>query len=291
MSTSLPLKTPATLAGTSSKPRTASALAVVADYLRVLHRVNPVLSWAGWAHVALLLVCIALLPFDHRMVTGLPVWVKPAKFVLSDLLYIWTLAWLLADLPAPAQRTVRRISWAVAVSMGVEILCIVVQAGRGTTSHFNGATATDGMIFSLMGLFIMVNTVVIIWAVFLVWQHRLHGSEAYVWGVRLGLALFLVGSVVGGMMVHLNQHTVGAPDGGAGLPGLGWSTRAGDLRIAHFLGLHALQAIPLLGWVLGRRQLQPQRAVLLTWVGAALYTTAVGLLFAQAMHGIPFIRW
>jgi hypothetical protein len=78
---------------------------------------------------------------------------------------------------------------------------------------------------------------------------------------------------------------VGAPDGGPGLPGLGWSTRAGDLRIAHFLGMHALQAVPLLGWMLARRL--PRRAVLLTWVGAALYAGAVAGLFALAMAGRP----
>ncbi len=96
------------------------------------------------------------------------------------------------------------------------------------------------------------------------WRHRPHGPAGYVWGVRLGLLLFLVGSVVGGFMIRQAGHTVGAADGGPGLPGLGWSTRAGDLRIAHFLGLHALQALPLLGW--GLSCWQPRRAGLLTWL-------------------------
>jgi hypothetical protein len=259
----------------------------LAAALHRLHRQNPPLAYAGWLNVGLAALALALLPLDHRHVTGLLVWAKPLKFSLSIVAYAWTLAWLLASLPAATQRAVRRLSWGVALSMVVEIAVVFGQAARGTTSHYNVSSPLNGLLFGLMGIFILLNTVLTAWAVLLAWRHRPAGSAGYAWGVRLGLLVFLVGSVLGGFMIHANQHTVGAPDGGPGLPGLGWSTVAGDLRLAHFLGMHALQALPLLGWALGRWV--PGRAVALTWLGAALYAAAVAGLLAQALAGQPLL--
>ena len=264
---------------------TPAILRRAAAALRALRRLNPPLAWAGWLNVGLALLALGLLPFDHRLVTGALVWLKPLKFSLSIVAYAWTLAWLLASLPAPARRAVRIISWGVAVSMLVEQAVIFVQAARGTTSHYNVASALDGGLFGLMGVFILVNTVLTVWALYLVWRYRPAGAASYVWGVRLGVLVFLVGSVLGGIMIRHLGHTVGAPDGGPGLPALGWSTRAGDLRLAHFLGMHALQALPLLGWALARWW--PHEAPALTWLGAAAYAAAVAALLVQAMAGQP----
>jgi hypothetical protein len=283
MSTLVLTQTPT--ASGSAAPTAVSWRAAVATWLRVLHRANPVLSWTGWLNVALLLLALVLLPLDTRVVTGLPVWMKPIKFCLSVIAFVWTMGWLLADLPAQAQRAVRRVSRGVALCMMVEQTCIFVQAARGTTSHFNNATVFDGVLFGVMGAFILLNTLLTVGAAYLVWRYRPHGPAGYVWGVRLGVLLFLLGSVLGGMMIHLNQHTVGAPDGGPGLPGLGWSTRAGDLRVAHFLGLHSLQVLPLLGWWLSRRR--PRQAALLTALGSLVYAGLVAGLFALALQGVP----
>ncbi|MGI4885555.1 MAG: hypothetical protein ACRYFR_11405 [Janthinobacterium lividum] len=264
---------------------TTAAPPAAAGALRVLHRANPALSGAGWLHVGLAAGALALLPLDHRLVAGGLVWAKPLKFALSGTAYLWTLGWLLADLPAAAQRAVRRLSAGVALSMVVEIVVIFAQAGRGVSSHYNQSSALNGVLFGLMGVFIVLNTALVAWALYLAWRHRPHGPAGYVWGLRLGLLVFLVGSALGGFMIHAHQHTVGAPDGGPGLPGLGWSTAAGDLRVAHFLGLHALQALPLLGGALSRWA--PRRAVAGTWVGTALYAAAVGALLLGALAGRP----
>ncbi|GAA4504909.1 hypothetical protein GCM10023172_31980 [Hymenobacter ginsengisoli] len=257
------------------------------EAMRILRCANAPLAYAGWLNVGLAGLALVLLPLDHRHVTGLLVWLKPLKFSLSIVAYAWTLGWLLASLPAAAQPAVRRLSWGVAASMVVEIAVIFVQAARGTSSHYNASSPLNGALFGLMGLFIVVNTAMTVWALYLAWRHRPAGSAGYVWGLRLGLLVFLIGSVLGGFMIHNQQHTVGAPDGGPGLPGLGWSTVAGDLRAAHFLGMHALQALPLLGWALGRWV--PRRAVVLTWLGTALYAAAVAGLLLGALAGRPLV--
>ncbi|MGH7491020.1 MAG: hypothetical protein ACREOO_01360 [bacterium] len=79
------------------------------------------------------------------------------KFALSIAIYVWTVAWFLKYLPR-LSGTLRTINWGIAIAMFVEIICIILQAGRGTTSHYNVATAFDGFIFSVMGSMILLNT-------------------------------------------------------------------------------------------------------------------------------------
>jgi hypothetical protein len=280
------LLSPASTLATASLATDASG---PGEFLRELHRANPVLSGVGWLHLALAGLALVLLSVDHRIVTGLNVWIKPLKFALSILVYVWTLGWLLAALPAATQGTVRLISWGVAASMVAEIGVIFLQAARATTSHYNVSSALDGALFGLMGLFIMLNTVLLVGVLVLLFRHQPQGSAAYGWGLRLGVLLFLLGSAVGGAMIRHLGHTIGAADGGPGLPLLGWSTRAGDLRIAHFLGLHALQALPLAGWLLTRYfPTWPAHWQVVSLGGfALLYVGAVLWLYWQAMRGLP----
>jgi hypothetical protein len=97
-------------------------------------------------------------------------------------------------------------------------------------------------------------------------------DRGFGWALRLGMLITVIGSATGGLMVgpteqqrvsiaqtrrappSVGAHTVGAPDGGPGLPGVGWSSKHGDLRIPHFLGLHALQVIPALYLLRTRRR-------------------------------------
>ena len=96
----------------------------------------------------------------------------------------------------------------------------------------------------------------------------------------MGLLFFIFFSLEGGLMLSLMSHTVGGKDGGTGLPLVNWSTKYGDLRIAHFLGLHSLQLLPLAGYHIARSKKQ---IILISVV----YFLVVMALLVQALKGIP----
>jgi hypothetical protein len=257
-----------------------------------LHRRNPLLSWMGWANVALLLAAAAAAPFDSRTVTGINPWIKPMKFAASVAIFVWTMAWLLEHV-RHHRRAVRVVSWGIAVVFAVEQACIFMQAARGTTSHFNVGSAFDASIFALMGLMIVANTVLVLYVLLLFFRRTVTNgplAPAYLWGIRLGIIIFVAAGLQGFAMTSQFGHTVGAADGGPGLPLLSWSTRAGDLRVAHSLGLHALQILPLVGYAFSRRGASERaHQVAYTVAFAAVYAAAFALLFWQAMLGRPLL--
>jgi hypothetical protein len=206
------------------------------NFFSHLHQRNPWLSVTGWIHVVLLLVFLLLMPFDSRIVTSVNPWMKPAKFALSIIIFAWTMACLLYYLRDKPHK-IKRYSLLFAITLYVEMAIIAVQAARGTTSHFNVfSSPLNAILFSVMGIFITINLVVTIalFIDFLIQKTTL--SSSMLWAIRLGLLVMILGSLEGFTMIKLFSHTVGAADGGPGLPVVKWSTVAGDLRIAHFLG-------------------------------------------------------
>jgi hypothetical protein len=250
------------------------------NYFAELHRRNPLLARFGWLNLVAFGLLFILSLIDSRQITGLNAWVKPMKFALSVLIFVWTMGWLLAYLPGT--RLARGLSWGIVVCMTVEQLCIIGQAARGTTSHFNTSSALNGAIFTTMGVFITLNTILVTVAAGAFFANRFPTlPPAYLWGIRLGLALFVVFSFEGMHMAGvLRSHTVGAPDGGPGLPFVNWSTRHGDLRVAHFVGLHALQVLPLFGYFVARASWQT------VLFGLAYGTGAFGL-YLRALADRP----
>jgi hypothetical protein len=255
--------------------------------------------------VATLLVALAGLALDPRMITNAPAWMKPAKFAISILIYAATL-WIL--LPAIADRPVfvRIVSWTVLLGLGLEMALIALQAARGTSSHFNNATAFDAMVFRVMGATIMVIWFLTMVVAALFFRRHL-AHPALTWGVRLGFIGTIIGMGVAILMTlptpeqqqaaaaglpELVQgaHSVGVADGGPGLPIVGWSTTGGDLRIAHFFGLHALQIVPLVALLLMRfspSRLPARAQAQLTSIAGVVWIALTLLLAWQALRGQP----
>ena len=261
------------------------------EFLGELYRRDPVLALTGWGTLALFAAMLLVAPFDGRTVAGLNPWVKPLKFCVSVTAYVWTLAWFVGHLRTHPH-AVRLVSWGTALVFVGEMACIVMQAARGVTSHYNIKTPFDAAVFSAMGFLIAFNTllVAVTLALFFLRTSR-PLAPAYLWGVRAGLLLFFLGSVEGMAMISNMAHTVGAPDGGPGLPFVNWSTRSGDLRVAHFLAFHALQLLPLTGFLLGRYRPEwtRSRQVACVIAFALLYAAGVSLIFWQAMAGRPLL--
>jgi hypothetical protein len=263
-------------------------------------RGSALLTATGILMMAVLAATAVGLAVDPRIITGVPAWLKPAKFAVSIAIYTFTLAWIFSLIPEWI-RTRRVVGGMTAVTMVLEMAIIAAQTFRGTTSHFNVGTLLDGALFSVMGGAIIVQTVSTIAVAVALWRHSFT-DRALGWALRLGMSMTIVGALTGGLMTQptrqqleaaragepmmiVGAHTVGAPDGGPGLPGTGWSTTHGDLRVAHFLGLHAVQALPMLALVLARRRVSDLVRVRLTLTAAASYLALFGIVLAQALRG------
>ncbi|OUE31618.1 hypothetical protein BFL35_04025 [Clavibacter michiganensis] len=248
-------------------------------------------------------VCVVGRVVDDRIVAGAPVWDKPAKFALSILVYAVTWAWLIARLPR-FRRQAHLVGTVVAVALVVEQAVIVGAAAAGTTSHFNVTSPLATTLWGVMAVSITVLYLCAFLTSIAVLRLRLP-DPALTLGIRAGALIALVGIGLAYLMTSptaaqladfhgvAGAHTVGAEDGGPGLPVLGWSNASGDLRIPHFVGMHALQALPIAALLLGlaaRRipALAPDRVrVRLTAVAAVAYLAVVALVTVQVLAGQP----
>ena len=231
-------------------------------------------------------VLAVLLVIDDRVLLGAPLWLKPLKFSISFVAYAGTLAWLLGRLRA---RRMQWAGWTIVAAATVEMTILVGQAARGVRSHFNTDTPFDANLFSIMGA-----TIVVLWlatlAIALRFLREPGSDRATATAVRLGLLVALLGLLEGFVIVANGAHTVGLPDGGPGLPLVGWSTTGGDLRIAHFVGMHALQALPLLAAGLAAlRRFDDDARVGLVRVAGGAWAGLVVLVTWQALRAQPLL--
>ncbi len=278
-----------------------------------LHRAwttNRSLTVLGVTMVVVFLATVAGILLDHRIITGAPAWLKPAKFALSVSVYCFTFVWLLGFVKT-WPRLARFAANLTVVSFIVEMTVILTQAARGTTSHFNLTTPLNAFLWLTMGGFIVVVWMMNLLLAILLIAERIP-DRPFAWSLRLGLLISLVGMASGFFMVRptpeqrqniaiggsprvAGAHSVGTADGGPGLPVVGWSTVGGDLRVGHFIGIHAMQLLPFFGWWIARRRKavshfkEIHRLDFVVIAGSA-YLGLVVLLVWQALRGQSVIH-
>ena len=270
---------------------------------------NRLLTLAGLLHIALVPVLLVALVADSQVITGVNGWIKPLKFAISLPIYSFTVTWLLTYVEGRRRlvQGIANITGAVAL---IETTLITLQVIRGTTSHFNVSTAFDAAVFSTMGTAITILATVNLITVILLALQRMDDA-VFATALRLGALTSFVGMTVaflmtsgptpsqraaleaGGNLSIVGAHSVGVEDGGPGLPLVGWSTVGGDLRVAHFVGLHGLQLLPLLGFLLTRRGArrrynEGQRSGVV-WITGVAYMAWIGILTWQALRGQSII--
>jgi hypothetical protein len=274
-------------------------------------KVHRPLALSGVATAMLLALFVVGLWTDPRTIGGDPPWLKPTKFALSITVYTFTLLWLLGHVEQAApwrRRLVLGSGWVVLTTFALEWVGILVQVLRGTTSHFNVATGFDAAIWGLMGSAIGVLFFANVGVAVLLLTQRFT-DRALGAALRYGMAISLLGMAQAGLMTAptarqmagwsegepvtiVGAHSVGARDGtGSGLPIVGWRRDVGDLRVGHFVGLHALQVLPLVwAWLRLRPRLDDRRRYRLVTIAAAGYLGLTLLVTWQALRAQPLLQ-
>jgi hypothetical protein len=252
-----------------------------------------------WLAVVSTVGAVLLVPlwiFDARELGGVSVWVKPLKFFISSAIFSFTFSWL-SSFITKGSRWVKVAGLFIAISLAIELVLIAAMAALGTTSHFNVSTPTAIVIWSLMATFI---SIVLFSTLFLSITILLQKHQEF--NLKLTLTLGSLNTAVGMGLAYLmtwptatqlanyqgiaGAHSVGVSDGGPGLPFLGWSTVAGDLRVGHFFGLHSIQVAAILLAVALVLPLALRVPLLIvgnfTWLGF------VGLVTWQSLRAEPF---
>ena len=250
----------------------------ILNFIQELKFRNESLFWFGLLCLSLSIIFLVLSKITSTQVNGVNAWFKPFKFAVSIGLFSWTMA-LYCDYLSDFNVT--PFNWTVITLFGFELIYIIFQASKGQLSHFNISTPTHSLIYSLMGLIAVLVTLytAYIGLLFLT-QSFPNLPNYYVWSIRLGILIFIVFSFEGGLMGSRMNHSVGAINDNSNWWILGWSKTVGDLRVSHFIGMHALQILPLLSFYIFKNT---KATIVISIIYGLLATTTL----VQALNGKP----
>lgn len=250
------------------------------SFLQQLKFRNETMFYFGLACLLLSILFLILAKTTTTQVYGVNAWYKPFKFAFSTLTFAWAMAWYCYYL---SNFNIKFFNWSIIVLLGFEIAYIALQAGRGQLSHYNLSTPVYSVLFSMMALAASAVTIYTAYVGYLFFSNSFPELPTYyVWAIRLSIVLFVIFSFEGFAMGSRLSHTVGAPNDNSNLFILGWSKTFGDLRVAHFIGMHALQVLPILSFYFVKN-------TKLTIVVALVYGFLALLTLVQALKGKPLL--
>ncbi|MEQ9452887.1 MAG: hypothetical protein RJQ07_14990 [Pseudomonadales bacterium] len=260
-----------------------------------LRNLQPHWYYAGLVNFGVMVFCLLAMTVDDRTLQGVSVWAKPMKFGLSIGVYYLTLVWFSQYL-RPGTLSTRAGHWLVGIPLVAgmaEISYILVMAALGQASHYNFSSSFTITMYSLMGVGAVSMVAVLPWMAYLIGRYQpLH--HPLIFAIVVGLVLTCV--LGGGYGMYLSgndNHWVEATRTDAnGLWLFNWARDGGDLRVAHFFGMHALHAFPLFALALNRvlpdgTRSHTQLAILIGFICA--YTAFSAITFTQALQGQPFM--
>ena len=213
---------------------------------------EPHLVASALLFLALIAPTLVAFILDTRVLGGVNVWLKPLKFELSLSLYFLTLAWFfpLIDSSFRASKLGRFVVWGAIIPSAGELAYIVFRAAQGQASHYNAATPVAAVLYAVMGVGAIILTsasAALAWGIFRAKTRE--SNSTYRFAAVIGLTLTAVLGIVQGLILGgAPGHSIGvALPNDVLVPVMGWSRTIGDLRVSHFLAIHAEQVIPVFG--------------------------------------------
>jgi hypothetical protein len=278
------------------QPCEPSAIQRSARRLRsLLQAGSPALYNVGIAMLLMAAITLVLALVDARLFQGVSTWAKPLKFQLSTGVYLLTLALFMAWLPFEKRQTwfAKYVVWSAIAAGLFEVVYITWQGALGLGSHYNRASAFYATMYTLMGVgAVILTTASLALAVLIARSPAYALPRAIKHAVVLGLVLtFILGTGFGS---YLGAQRAGHWVGGAltdagGLLLFNWSRTGGDLRVAHFFGIHAMHFVPAISALAAAARLPGAKHVASSWLVAAAFTALTVLTFVQAVRGQPFL--
>jgi hypothetical protein len=253
----------------------------ILNFVKELKIRNESLFYFGLFCLSLSILFIVLTKLTTTQVHGVNAWFKPLKFAVSIGLFALTMAWYCHYLsnfnPTP-------FNWTVIFLFGFELAYITFQASKGQLSHFNFDTPRSAVLYSLMGLAAVLVTLYTAYIGFLFFTQSFPNLPShYIWAIRMGILIFVVFSFEGALMSSKLSHSVGAINDNSNWWVIGWSKTVGDLRVSHFIGMHALQLLPFLSFYIFKNTKA-------TIIISLLYTVLATTTLVQALKGKPIFQ-